>query len=60
MSNNDPEPEEADGAGAEGAEGAGEESNKLMISLAALRWGTGADVDAGSLELEPKISARRS
>jgi hypothetical protein len=60
MSNNDPEPEEADGAGAEGAEGAGEESNKLMISLAALRWGTGADVEAGSLELEPKISAKRS
>jgi hypothetical protein len=37
MSNNDPEPEEADGAEAEGEDGAGEESNKLMISLAALR-----------------------
>ena len=37
MSNNDPEPEEAGGAEAEGADGAGEESNKLMISLAALR-----------------------
>ena len=61
MSNNDPEPEEAVGAdvGA-GAEGAGEESNKLMISLAALREGTGADEVAGSLELDPKISARRS
>ena len=31
-----------------------------MISLAALRWGTGADVVAGSLEPDPKISARRS
>ena len=37
MSNNDPEPEEAGGAEAVGAEGAGDESNKLMISLAALR-----------------------
>jgi hypothetical protein len=60
MSNNDPEPEEAEGAAAGGAEGAGEESNKLMISLAALRWGTGAEEIAGSLELEPKISAKRS
>jgi len=61
MSNNDLEPEEAIGAdvGA-GAEGAGEESNKLMISLAALREGTGADEVAGSLELDPKISASRS
>jgi hypothetical protein len=61
MSNNEPEPEEAEGAVAgAGAEGAGEESNKLIISLAALRCGTAADVAAGSLELDPKISARRS
>jgi len=61
ISNKDPEPEETEGAevGA-GAEGAGEESNRLMISLAALREGTGAEEVAGSLELDPKISARRS
>lgn len=62
MSNSDPEAEEA-GAEAGGGEVvvAGEESNKLMISFAALRWGTGPeDEGVGSLELEPNISAKRS
>jgi hypothetical protein len=62
MSNNEPEAEEV-GAEAGGGEVvlAGDESNKLIMSFAALRWGTGAeDEGVGSLELEPKISAKRS
>jgi hypothetical protein len=60
ISNNEPEADEVGAADGGADVGAGEESNKLMISLAALRCGTGADVDDGSLELDPKISASRS
>jgi len=37
MSNNEPEAEEVEAAGGGADVGAGEESNKLMISVAALR-----------------------
>lgn len=65
MSNKEPAPDAEDEAAGGGGEVAlaGNESNKLMMSVAALRCVVGceeADEEATSFELEPKISARRS